>query len=152
MIYFTNLWFIYSSLESDQSDQFERLADADDWGNDTHHPDPCGLSCGFVDVVMSHEDVENVANNLHRLTLQDLWPAVHVHHVSLVLSLHENDSYLCQVSQNSKHVLQKIGPKTARVVHGNRILTDDFKLTEEDAVIEEEEDQSAKILQYCEQL
>lgn len=139
-------------MELDRSDQFERLADADDWGNDSHHSDPCGLSCGFVDVVMSHEDVENVANYLHRLTLQDLWPAVHVDHVPLVLSLHENDSYLCQVSQNSKHVLPKIRPKTAGVIHGNRILADDFKLTEEDAVIEEEEDQSAKILQYCQQL
>ena len=101
---------------------------------------------------MRDEDVQNVTNYLHRLTLQDLWAAVHVHNLSLVFSLHEDDSYLSQVPQSSKHVLQKIGPKTSGVIDGNRIFADDFQLTEKDAMVKEEKDQCAEILQDCQQL
>jgi hypothetical protein len=48
--------------------------------------------------------------------------------------------------------LQKIGPKTSGVIDGNRIFADDFQLTEKNAMVKEEEDQCAEILQDCQQL
>ncbi len=54
------------------SDQAEGLADTDDGGDDSNHSDPGSFASGLVDVVVRHEDVQDVPDDLHTLSLQDL--------------------------------------------------------------------------------
>lgn len=121
------------------SDQVQRLADADDGRNHSHHSDPGSLACRFVDVVMRHEDVEDITNDLHCFALQKLRTTLHIQRLSLVFPLQEDHSDLCQVPQDSEHVLQQIGPHAAGIVGCNCILANDFQLSQKDAVVKEKE-------------
>jgi hypothetical protein len=134
------------------SDQAEGLADTDDGGDHAHHSDPGSLSGRLVDVVVRHEDVQNIPDDLHPLALQDLRPALHIQRFSLVLALQEDDGHLGQVPQDSEDVLEEVGPQTAGVVDGHGVLTDDFEFSEEDAVVAEEEEDGAEVLEDGEEL
>jgi hypothetical protein len=99
-----------------------------------------------------HEDVQHVADDLEGLPLQDLAAAVHVHRLSVVAALQEDDCDLRQVAQHSEDVLQQVGPHAARVRSGHVVLADDLQLAQEHAVVEDEEQQRAEVLQDGQQL
>lgn len=70
----------------------------------------------------------------------------------MVLALQEDDYHFCQVPQDSKYVLEEIGPHATGVVDSHGVLTDHFKLTEKDAVVAEEEENGAEVFKDGEQL
>lgn len=96
---------------------------------------------------MPNEDVEDAADDSHGLALQNLSALLHIDHLSFVLSFQDDQGDFDEGSQGSENILQHVHLHALGIVSNGSFFTDYFQLSQEDSMIEEEEQHREEVLQ-----